>query len=195
MAEAPPNSVHPRSREAWRDWLAENHERGEGVWFIRYKKVTGKPTVSYGAAVEEAICFGWIDSLPRVLDGERTMLYFAPRQPGSNWSRLNKERVRRMTAAGKMMPAGQAKVDAAQTDGSWTALDDVEDLIVPDDLADAFGAHPGAEAHWEAFPPSVKRGILEWIHNAKRDATRQKRIEETARLAQQGRRANQWPKA
>ena len=192
MAQVPSDSVHPLSRSQWRAWLAEHHERDEGVWLIRYKKATGKPTVRYDPAVEEALCFGWIDSLPRKLDAERTMLYFAPRKPGSGWSRPNKQRVTRMTEAGKMTAAGQAKIDAAKADGSWGALDAVEALIVPDDLAAAFAQYPGAAAHWEAFPRSVKRGILEWIALAKRAATRSRRVEETARLAQRNERANQW---
>jgi uncharacterized protein YdeI (YjbR/CyaY-like superfamily) len=192
MPSPPPNAVHPRSRQAWRAWLAEHHTRDEGVWFIRFKQATGKPIVRYEEAVEEAICFGWIDSLGRKLDQERTMLYFAPRKPGSGWSRLNKERVARMIQAGRMTAAGQAKVDAAKADGSWKALDAVEDLIVPDDLAAAFAQYPGAATYWEAFPRSVKRSILEWIQAAKRGATRAKRVDETARLAQRNERANQW---
>lgn len=192
MPDLPPNTTHPKTRDAWRSWLAEHHARDEGVWLIRYKKAAGKPTVSYDEAVEEALCFGWIDSLARKLDDERTMLYFAPRKAGSGWSRPNIERVERMTKAGKMTPAGQAKIDAAQADGSWNALDDVENLVVPDDLAEAFARYPGTADHWEAFPRSAKRGILEWIANAKREPTRRKRVEETARLAQQNERANQW---
>lgn len=194
MPQPPDNAFHPPTRAAWRTWLAAHHARNEGVWCIRYKKAAGQPTLSYDDLVEEAICFGWIDSLPRKLDAERTMLYVAPRKPGSGWSRPNKERAQRMQAAGKIAPAGQAKIDAAKADGSWRALDDVENLVVPDDLAAAFAEHPGAADEWAAFPRSAKRGILEWIHMAKRDATRQKRIAETARLAQQGERANQWPK-
>ena len=142
MADPPPDSVHPLSRDAWRAWLGEHHEHDDGVWFVRYKKATGKPSVSYDEAVDEAICFGWIDSLPRSLDAERSMLYFAPRTPGSGWSRVNKARVTRMTEAGQMTPAGQAKIDAAIADGSWYALDDVENLVVPDDLTAAFDAYP-----------------------------------------------------
>ncbi len=194
MPERPPNSAHPLSRTAWRVWLEKHHGRDEGVWLVRHKKATGKPTLSYDEAVEEAVCFGWVDSLPRKLDAERSMLYFAPRKPGSGWSRPNKERVARMTEAGRMAPAGLAKVEAAKADRSWSALDDVESLVVPDDLAAAFDRHPGAAGYWEAFPRSAKRGILEWISTAKRDATRARRIEETARLAQRNERANQWPR-
>lgn len=193
--DLPENATHPRSPEAWRDWFAAHHERDDGVWLITYKKATGKPTISYDEAVDEAICFGWVDSTPRKLDAERSMRYFAPRKTGSGWSRVNKDRVARMTAAGKMTPAGQDKIDAAQADGSWSALDDVENLVVPDDLAAAFATHPPAAEYWEAFPRSAKRGILEWIETAKRAPTRAKRIDETARLAAENVRANQWPRA
>ena len=194
MPEPPPNATHPLSPAAWREWLAAHHDRDEGVWMVYYKKATGKQSLSYDEAVDEAICFGWIDSQPRKLDAERSMRYFSPRRAESGWSRVNKERIERMTAAGKMTPAGQAKIDAAKADGSWSALDDVENLVVPDDLAAAFEAHPAAAEHWKAFPRSAKRGILEWIAGAKRATTRAKRIDETARLAAQNIRANQWPR-
>jgi uncharacterized protein YdeI (YjbR/CyaY-like superfamily) len=120
------------------------------------------------------------------------MRYFAPRKGGSGWSRPNKKRVERMISAGLMTPSGMAKVDAARADGTWTLLDAVENLEVPDDLAAEFDKYPAARANWDAFPRSPKRGILEWIVQAKRPETRAKRIEETARLAQDNIRANQW---
>lgn len=192
--ETPENAVHPKTRTEWRDWLQANHTRDEGVWLIRYKKSAGVPTLPVDDAVEEALCFGWIDSLPRTLDDDRTMLYFAPRKLGSNWSALNKKRVKEMIEADLMTPAGMEKIDAAKADGSWAALDTVEALEIPDDLATAFNDYPHSRENFEAFPRSVRRGILEWILNAKRDATRQKRIEETARLAAENIRANQWRK-
>ncbi len=192
MADAPQNSVHPLSRAEWRAWLHGNYRRDESVWLITYKKATGKPRVEYDEAVEEAICFGWADSKPSKLDEERSMLWYAPRKAGSGWSRLNKERVERMATAGLMMPAGLAKVEAAKSDGSWEALDAVEALEIPDDLAEAFTAYECARENFEGFPRSVKRGILEWVSNAKRPATRAKRVEETARLAQENVRADQW---
>lgn len=188
----PENSVHPLTRAAWRDWLAENHTRDEGIWLITYKVATGQPRIEYNDAVEEALCFGWIDSKPAKLDAARSMLWYAPRKAGTNWSRPNKERVARMLAAGLMMPAGLAKVAAAQADGSWNALDAVEDGVIPDDLRAALLANPPALANFEAFPRSARRGILEWIINAKTAATRQKRITETAQLAAENQRANQW---
>ncbi len=150
--------------------------------------------MTYDEAVEEALCWGWVDSKPRKLDEARSMLYFAPRKGGSGWSRPNKERVERAIATGQMTPAGLAKIEAAKADGTWTMLDAVENLEVPDDLAAEFDAYPSARANWEAFPRSAKRGILEWIIQAKRPETRAKRVEETARLAQDNIRANQWPK-
>lgn len=192
MTKAPPDSVHPLSRAEWRAWLEQNHTRASGVWLITYKKAAGQPRVEYDDAVEEALCFGWIDSKPNKLDHERSMLWFAPRKPGTGWSRPNKERVERMLAAGLMAPAGLAKVEAAQRDGSWSALDAIEALEIPPDLESALEANPPARQHWDAFPRSVKRGILEWIANARRPETRAKRVAETAELAAQNKRANQW---
>jgi uncharacterized protein YdeI (YjbR/CyaY-like superfamily) len=192
MPGPPPNSTHPKSRTAWRRWLAQNHTRPEGVWLISYKKATGKPRVEYDDSVEEALCFGWIDSKVNKLDDQRSMLWFAPRKRRTGWSRPNKARVERMLAAGLMQPAGLAKVEQAKADGSWYALDGVEDLELPGDLRVALASYPDASAHFDAFPRSVKRGILEWILVARRPATRAQRIAETARLASQNIRANEW---
>ena len=192
MSALPPNSTHPLSVADWRVWLETHHPRGEGVWVITYKKAAGKPTLTYDEIVDEAMCFGWVDSTPRKLDDERSMRYVAPRKAGSGWSRVNKERIARLTVEGRMAPAGLAKIAAAKADGSWSLLDVVENMEIPDDLAKAFVRHPGSATHFEAFPRSVKRGILEWIHTAKRAATRAQRIEETARLAAENVRANQW---
>lgn len=192
MPTPPPNSVHPKTRAAWRKWLEKHHARPEGVWLISYKKATGKARLGYEAAVEEALCFGWVDSKGNKLDTERTMLWFAPRKSGSGWSRPNKVRVEKLIGAGLMRPAGLAKIEAAKQDGSWKALDKIEALEIPPDLQQALVAHPGAETNFAAFPRSVKRGILEWIATAKKPETRAKRVDETARLAAQNIRANQW---
>ena len=191
---APDNSVHPKSRTAWREWLAKHHTRDQGLWVISYKKASGKPRVDYDALVEEALCFGWIDSKTGKLDEARAMLWFAPRKAKTGWSRPNKERVARLIAAGQMAAAGLAKIEAARKDGSWSALDGVEALEIPPDLRKALAAHPPAAQHFDAFPRSVKRGILEWILNAKKPETRSKRISETALLASKNKRANQWPR-
>ncbi len=190
----PDDRVHVESRAEWRAWLAEHAGRDAGVWLVRFKKGYG-PTLTWNDIVEEAIAFGWIDSVPRRLDDARTQLWVSPRRPGSRWSRLSKQRARRVTEAGQMTAAGQAAIDAAKADGSWTALDDVENLAVPGDLAADLDARPPARQHWDAFPPSVRRGILEWILDAKRDTTRRARIAETAARAQQNERANQWTRS
>lgn len=191
-ADPPANSIHPLSRAEWRTWLENNYSRTEGVWLITFKKASGKPRVEYDEAVEEALCFGWVDSKPNKLDDERSMLYFAPRKAGTGWSRPNKQRVEKLLQAGLMAPSGLAKVEAAQADGSWNALDAVEALEIPPDLAQALAANPAAKEYFDAFPRSAKRGILEWIANAKKAETRMKRIEETVRLAAENKRANQW---
>jgi uncharacterized protein YdeI (YjbR/CyaY-like superfamily) len=183
--------VHAETRPEWRRWLAANHAGSPGVWLVSWKTATGKPAVGYAESVEEALCFGWIDSLNRTIDDERTQQLFTPRRPGSRWSRSNKERVERLLADGLIEPAGLAAIEAAKASGAWTALDDVENLVVPDDLAASFAAHPGAAEHWEAFPPSVRRAILVWILDAKRPETRARRVAETASEAAAGRRANQ----
>lgn len=192
--EVPENSFHPMSRAEWRAWLEQNYQREQGIWLITYKKATGKPRVEYDAAVEEALCFGWIDSKPQKLDAERSMLWFAPRKSGSGWSRVNKARIAHMISEGLMMPPGHARIEAAKQDGSWYALDAVEELEMPPDLVAALAAYPNATGYFEAFPRSVKRGILEWINNAKRPETRARRIAETAQLAEENIRANQWRK-
>lgn len=191
MTNLPTNSLQPATLADWRAWLAANHARPEGVWLITYRPATGKTPFSYEQAVEEALCFGWIDGQANKLDDERTMLWFAPRRPGSGWARTNKARIERLIADGRMTPAGLSKIEAAQADGSWTLLDSVERLEVPDDLAAEFDKYPDARAHFDAFPPSARRMALTWIATAKRPETRAKRVAETARLAQENVRVNQ----
>jgi uncharacterized protein YdeI (YjbR/CyaY-like superfamily) len=181
--------VHPESRAEWRRWLAEHHDTAPGVWLVSWRTATGRPAVGYDASVEEALCFGWIDSLAKTVDGERSRQLFTPRRPRSGWSTSNKERVRRLLAAGLIEPAGLAAIEAAKANGSWAKLDDVERLVVPDDLAAALGEARGA---WEAYPRSVKRGVLEWIGSAKRPETRAKRVAETAAAAARGERPGRW---
>jgi uncharacterized protein YdeI (YjbR/CyaY-like superfamily) len=190
MSQIPQNSIHPNTRAEWRQWLEQHHTRSAGVWLIGYKKATGKPRFDYDEAVEEALCFGWIDSKPNKLDDERSMLWFAPRKPGSGWSKPNKERIEKLIEAGQMAIAGLAKIEAAKLDGSWSALDAIEALEIPYDLAEAFSVNDIAKGHFEAFPRSAKRGILEWVATAKKAETRARRIEETVRLAAENVRAN-----
>lgn len=183
---------YAQDRTEWRSWLAEHHATAKGVWLIYYKKESGKPRVSYEEAVEEALCFGWIDSVPKKIDEERYMQLFTPRKPSSGWSRPNKIRVERLITDDLMMPAGLKTIEIAKANGKWDSLDAVEDLVVPDDLHAALQQYPPALENFTAFSRSTKRGILEWIHNAKRPETRIKRIVETATLAAQNIKANQF---
>lgn len=183
--------VHVETAPELAAWFATNHASSSGVWVVVWRTATGRPAPSYDEAVCEALRFGWIDSVQRGLDEERTMQRYTPRRAGSGWSRPNKERIARLEAEGRIEPAGRAVIEAAKADGSWTLLDSAEALEVPDDLAAAFDAHPGSREQWEVFPRSAKRGILAWIVLAKRPATRQRRITETAEKAARGERANQ----
>jgi uncharacterized protein YdeI (YjbR/CyaY-like superfamily) len=183
--------VHPEDRASWRAWLDANHAASRGVWLVSWRPASGRPVLTYEDAVEEALAFGWIDSKARKLDEDRTMLWMSPRKSGSAWSRPNKGRIERLEGAGLMAPAGRLAVDAAKQDGSWTRLDPVWDLVVPDDLESAFEAHPGSRAQWDAFPVSARRASLSWIVEARTDATRRKRVEATASEAAAGRRVNQ----
>ncbi len=184
--------THAETVDDWRAWLEQHHASSDGVWLVSWKKGTGRPAMSYEQSVEEALAWGWVDSKGQRLDDERTMLWFAPRRPTSGWSRPNKERVARLEADGRMTPAGRRAIEAAKANGAWSMLDDVEDLIVPPDLAAAFEARPGAREQWDAFPRSARRAILEWIVQARKDETRRRRVEETATKAAAGERANQW---
>jgi len=185
-------TFYAQDRQAWRDWLEANHASKTGVWLIYYKKGSGKPRVAYDEAVEEALCFGWVDSRPNAIDEERYMQLFSPRKAKSPWSRLNKERVKRLIDAGLMTAAGLTKIEAAQADGSWGDYDTVEDLSVPSDLEAALDESPTARAHFEGFSPSSQKVILWWIASAKRPETRQKRIEETVQLAAKNIKANHY---
>jgi uncharacterized protein YdeI (YjbR/CyaY-like superfamily) len=187
-----PDQFYAQTRAEWRAWLLEHHDQNSGVWLVFNKKTSGLSYFSYNDQVEEALCFGWVDSKPGKFDGLRSMLYFAPRKAKSGWSKPNKDRIARLLEQGLMMPAGLVKIEAAKKDGSWQKLDAVENLEIPEDLAQELAKYSSATDHFEAFPRSVKRGILEWIVQAKKPETRVKRVEETARLADQNIRANQW---
>jgi len=187
--------VEVKTRGEWREWLVRNHDRSSGIWLVTFKQGSGGARVTYDEIVEEALCFGWVDSLPRRVDDRRTSLRLTPRKPTSRWSAANKARVERMTAAGMMTPAGVDLVEHAKLTGLWNALDDVELLVEPEDLRAALDADPHARGKWDGFAPSARRGILEWILSAKRPETRAKRIRTTVEEAAAGRRANQWRRA
>jgi uncharacterized protein YdeI (YjbR/CyaY-like superfamily) len=178
------------SLAVWHRWLLANHQRSNSIWLVSYKKSAPDRYVAYGDIVDEALCFGWIDSLPRKLDAERTMLLLSPRRSGSAWSAVNKAKIARLEREGRMHESGRAAVQRAKEDDSWNKLDDVEQLVEPHDLADALDAQPAARRNFEAFNRSSRRGILEWIMQAKRPETRARRIEETVRLAERNIKAN-----
>jgi uncharacterized protein YdeI (YjbR/CyaY-like superfamily) len=187
--------VHPETVEDWRDWLIAHHEQTDGVWLVSWRSATGRPRFSYEAAVIEALAVGWVDSVQLRIDDARSMLWFSQRRPASGWSRPNKERIELLEREGRMLPAGRAAVETAKKNGAWSLLDDVENCVVPDDLAAAFDAVPGSRENWDGFPPSAQRGILQWIVQAKTAPTRAKRITETADKAALGQRANAWPRS
>jgi uncharacterized protein YdeI (YjbR/CyaY-like superfamily) len=178
----PDEMVKIRSRAALRAWLAANHDRPDGLWLATYKK-HHPDYLPWGQWVEELLCWGWVDAQVATLDADRSRHRIAPRNEGSAWSAVNKEIVARMRAEGRMAPAGEAKIAAAEANGMWGFLDDVERLEVPGDLARALG--PAREA-WEAYPRSVKRGALEWIKTAKTPETRARRIADVAQSAAAG---------
>ena len=180
--------VHAEDRAAWRAWLEANHASATGAWLVSWRRGHG-PRVAYEDAVEEALCFGWIDSQGGNVDERRSRQYYAPRKATSGWAATNKARVERLIADGRMTPAGLAAIERAKANGSWTLLDAVEQGIVPDDLAGALAEHSPAAANFEAFPKSARRTMLEWVTQAKRPETRAKRVLEIATAAARNERA------
>jgi uncharacterized protein YdeI (YjbR/CyaY-like superfamily) len=177
----------PADRDEWRQWLAKNHTTAPGVWLVTFKPSTGKPRPTYDEIVEEALCFGWIDSQTGTIDGERTRMLITPRKRGSPWSALNKGRIERLIANGRMTEAGLAKIEAAKADGSWSLYDAIDALEVPPDLDAALNRDPAARQGFDAFSPSNKKQLLWWVTSAKRDATRADRIAKVVANAAEGR--------
>ena len=177
--------LEPGTVEAWSDWLREHHEQPTGVWLVSPRKAAERP-FSYEEAVLEALRFGWVDSTVKPVDHARSMQWFAPRRTGSMWTRINKGRVARLEEAGLMEPAGAAAIALAKDNGMWTLMDDVEDLVVPDDLSSAFDRHAGSREHWDSWSASARKLILTWVVLAKRPETRSVRVETTAEKAARG---------
>ena len=171
----------PPSRAYWREWLASNTDRQEGLWIVYHKKSSRLDGPVYDDMVEEALSFGWIDSRVRRVDDDRMMQWFSPRREGGLWSALNKERIERLVSAGRMTEIGQAAIDRAKADGSWSQLDEIDALIVPPDLQTALDSVPEALTAYQSLGDSAKKQYLWWIHSAKRPATRTNRIKETIR--------------
>jgi uncharacterized protein YdeI (YjbR/CyaY-like superfamily) len=187
-------TFYAESKSAFRNWLIENHRTETNLWLIIYKKDSGTPSITYDQAVDEALCFGWIDSSINTRDDDSFLQYFAPRNPKSNWSRVNKLKVEKLISESLMTESGLKMIDLAKETGTWTALDDVENLISPPDLQEAFDENILAKEYFDLFPRSVKRGILEWLMNAKQPETRLKRITEIVSKAERNERANQFVK-
>lgn len=185
MSKQEIESFYPAGRQAWRAWLQENHLKKQAVWVLFYKTAAGVPTLSWSDAVDEALCFGWIDSTKRSLDDEKFIQYFSKRKPNSIWSRINKEKVVKLRKAGLMWPAGEACITTAQQNGSWTTLDIVEDGTIPEDLVEELRIRPGADDFFQSLSKSARKSILQWLVMAKRPETRRKRVVEIAELAGQ----------
>ena len=175
---------------SWRNWLEDQWENTSSVFLIIYKKNCGVPSITYDEAVNVALCFGWVDSKINKRDEISWYQYFAKRNPKSNWSRINKLKVEQLIANGLMSKNGLEMVRLAKELGTWSALDDVENLIMPEEMKTMMNHNTAALQYWEKFPRSVKRGILEWIYNAKKMETKMERIEKTVLLAAENKRAN-----
>ena len=185
-------TFHAKTKKAWRAWLQKNHLKEEKVWLILYYRENKIPSVYYAEAVEEALCFGWIDSKGNKRDDKSSYLYFAKRKPKGNWSKVNKQRVEKLLLEKRMAKAGIEMVELAKQNGAWTALDNVESLTIPEDFKTALTKSKTALKNFESFPPSSKKIILLWLQSAKRPETRSKRIAETIKLAAKNIRANHY---
>lgn len=174
-----------KDRDEWRQWLEEHHDSESEIWLIYYKKHTRKESVRYEEAVEEALCFGWIDSTVKRIDEEQFMQRYTPRKEDSNWSQSNKQRVKKLTELGRMTEAGLKAIEAAKRNGSWDRLDEIEiDMAVPEDLEAALAENPTAKENFDQFAPSNKKQYLYWLKSAKRAETREKRLKEIVRRSE-----------
>lgn len=167
---------HAHDRHELRAWLEKNHHVSQGMLLLTYRRSTGKPRPEIGEIVEELLCFGWIDSKLVKLDEERTMLLCTLRRSRSIWSKVNKERVEWLSAAGLMQPRGLEAVANARKNGSWDSLNDVDSMVEPQDLRNALDTVPEARRHWEAYPASYRRRVFYWLYSAKRPETRRTRV-------------------
>ena len=182
----------PKSRKDWRKWLEKNHQSKQSVWLVYYRSSTKVASVSWSEAVDEALCFGWIDSTRKTIDEERYMQYFSRRKSNSAWSKINKEKVARLIQNNLMAKAGFDRIETAKQNGTWTIADSVEELTIPEDLRVALDKKEGAMEFFQRQPKSIKKIMLHWVVMAKRTETRKKRIAEIARSAAKGVRPKQF---
>ncbi|GAB5553172.1 MAG: YdeI/OmpD-associated family protein [Saprospiraceae bacterium] len=173
----------PKDQQDWREWLESNHHKKEAVWLIFYKKKSPNHNLSWSASVDEALCFGWIDSVKKTIDTEQYKQYFSKRKAKSNWSKINKDKVKVLIEQGLMREAGLKSIEIAKENGSWTILDEVEALVVPEDLKQAFTNFKGSMKYFDGLSKSHKKILLYWVVSAKRKETRQKRILDIAENA------------
>lgn len=180
---------HAESMADLHAWLDVRHDTSPGMWFCSWKPATGRPSVPYAELVEELLCWGWIDSTVNTLDDERRLQLCTPRKARSTWTRLNRDRIARMDAAGRMQQAGWRAVEVAKQNGWWTILEPVEDLVEHEDLTTALDAEPSARAFWDGLPASPRKAMLWWVYSAMKDETRARRVAMIVSEAAAGRRA------
>ena len=185
LPEEEPETFCPTSPQHWREWLQAHHAEKQCVWLLFYKKKTGTRALNWSQAVDEALCFGWIDSRAKPVDAEKYLQFFSRRKPKSGWSKVNKTKIERLIAEGLMTQAGLDSIAIARQNGSWTMLDEVEELLLPADLAQALQQHPNAYPYFLGLSRTDRRNILQWLVLAKRPETRHKRMAEIAELAAQ----------
>lgn len=183
---------YPTSRTAWRAWLEKNNLSKQSVWLVFYTQSSGKPSLTWSDAVDIALCFGWIDSKKIKIDATSSQQFFSKRKAQSTWSKINKEKVQQLIDNGLMTPAGYASIEIAKQNGSWTMLDEVEKLIIPQDLEQAFDKQSGSKDYFLSLSRTIRKMMLQWIVLAKRPETRQKRINEIAVLAGQQKKLNNF---
>lgn len=176
---------YPTSQTEWRQWLEKNHLSKQAVWLFFYNKSSERSCISWREAVDIALCFGWIDSKKIKIDNETSHQFFSKRKSNSTWSKINKAKVQKLIDNGRMTQAGYESIERAKQNGSWTILDEVEELIIPKDLEKAFKKHKGSKEYFLSLSKSVRKMILQWLVLAKRSETRQKRIAEIAEHAVQ----------
>ncbi|SDF45186.1 YdeI/OmpD-associated family protein [Cellulophaga baltica] len=185
-------TYYPKSQTDWRNWLEVNHQLKQSVWLVFYKKSTKVASISWSESVDEALCFGWIDSTKKTIDSERYIQYFSKRKPNSIWSKVNKDKVEYLTSKKLIREAGYKAIETAKANGSWFILDDVEALILPENLKKEFDKREGALEYYESLSKSAKKILLSWIVLAKRDETKQKRIIEIAENASRNTKPKQF---
>ena len=179
--------LYVTDRDQWRDWLCEHHAAEAGIWLIFYKKATSKPTIEYDVAVEEALCFGWIDSIIKRIDAKKYVRKFTPRKDKSDWSKLNRKRVSKMIKAGRMTEAGLAKIKAAKKNGCWNRDGKTpRSLEMPSEFAETLARNKKAKGNFEKLSPTYRRHYLGWIAAAKRPETRRRRLDESIALLETG---------